>query len=333
VGNFNLKITDSGGVYTAEALHPTSGKLLGFIRFREKEGDLELTNFKAQLSRKALDLGVTSKRMKANQAGTHGEGFKVASLVMARSGYQVRYEASSHYWTFALGGRDCRHLYCNLTPISDNKLKKERTAYETNLRKGAQRELKGNKWEDVTVRIGRVVRPNWGNRISREQFLLWTKVALDLDRPSNLVETDYGTLIQDEAFSNKVYLKGLLLEGHSSSKRFKFGYNFQEGVVNRDRQRLSNPREEAKLLVRIWEDAIRTSVGSTCKEYVDMLMDETQWADVNLAESEITCVLANSIWIELLQRNTGEHKFYHSQDNGDEVSTHKVTYHGSFFSC
>lgn len=86
MGNFNLKITDSGGVYTAEALHPTSGKLLGFIRFREKEGDLELTNFKAQLSRKALDLGVTSKRMKANQAGTHGEGFKVASLVMARSG-------------------------------------------------------------------------------------------------------------------------------------------------------------------------------------------------------------------------------------------------------
>ena len=58
-----------------------------------------------------------------------------------------------------------------------------------------------------------------------------------------------------------------------------------------------------------------------------MLMDETQWADVNLAEAEITSALANLIWTELRERNTGEQKFYHSQDNGDEVSIHKSLCH------
>ncbi|KAH6663543.1 hypothetical protein B0J14DRAFT_449086, partial [Halenospora varia] len=62
-------------------------------------------------------LGVTSKRKKSHLAGTHSESFKVASLVMVRYGYQVRYDASSHYWSLRLGRRDGRHLYCHLTPI------------------------------------------------------------------------------------------------------------------------------------------------------------------------------------------------------------------------
>jgi hypothetical protein len=94
--NFRLIIKELEGEYPAEAYHPDSGKLLGFVRYLDDKGTLELTNFRARLSRKTLDLGVTSKRKEERLAGTHGEGFKVASLVMARHGYQVRFEASSY---------------------------------------------------------------------------------------------------------------------------------------------------------------------------------------------------------------------------------------------
>jgi hypothetical protein len=293
--------------------------LLGFIRYREKEGDLEFTNFGAKLSRETLDLGVTSKRKKDHLAGTHGEGFKVASLVMVRSGYQVRYEASSYYWSFTLGGKDGRHLYCNISPISDNKLEKQKKEHFDGVSKGSLRKLKANNWEDVTVRIGRVYGPYWGGKITREEFMAWTTVSLDLDRPLKSIEVAYGTLILDEAFGNKIYLKGLLLDGNSSAKKFKFGYNLLDGHVNRDRQRLTNPQDEAKVLANIWEAAIRMDMGNTLKIYVDMLLDQIEWADVNLAEDKISKSTAESIWQHLLDRDCGLNRFYHSRDNGDQV--------------
>jgi hypothetical protein len=139
---------------------------------------------------------------------------------------------------------------------------------------GFPQELKANNWEDVTVRIGRLHGPQWGERIEKQQFLSWVKVAIDLDQTTRVFKTVHGTLIQDEIFGNKVYLKGLLLETTSSAKRFKFGYDWMEGAVNRDRQRLSDPGEEAKILANIWEIPIREKAMGAINDYVEMLLDK-----------------------------------------------------------
>ena len=118
-----------------------------------------MTNFGAQLSRKSLDLGAISKRDKMHLAGTHGEGFKVAALVMSRHGYQVCFEASSYSWSFRFGDLDDKHLYCYLTPISEKKLKKQMKANRAETSQGFPRELEADNWEYVTVRIGRLYRP------------------------------------------------------------------------------------------------------------------------------------------------------------------------------
>jgi hypothetical protein len=123
-GQFLLDVKDSENEYFATALRRTHtyrdepGELLGFIRYSKAKGTLELTNFKAQLERKALDLGFTTKREKKQLAGTHGEGFKVASLVMLRGGHQVRYEASKYRWTFRFDGSKSDQLYCEFRPIA-----------------------------------------------------------------------------------------------------------------------------------------------------------------------------------------------------------------------
>jgi hypothetical protein len=220
---------------------------------------------------------------------------------MARDRFQVRYESSCYYWNFRLGGNNGRHLYCHLDPISNGKLEHDKGLHLDNDKKGSLSILKGKSWGDVTVRIGRVHGPNWGERITRQQFMKWIKVVLDLDRPLSCIETDHGTVILDETWSNRTYLKGLLLQG-DSSKKFKFGYNFLDGKVSRDRQRLSSSKEEVKLLASIWESATQSKSAGALKCYVDMLLDRTKWDDVKQAEDAISQFLANSIWKDLLDR-------------------------------
>jgi hypothetical protein len=325
-GKLKITVKDTNSFYIAEARHPISGALLGFIRFCIARGHLELTNFKAKLSRKALDLGTSSKRRKSNQAGTHGEGFKIASLVMVRNGYQVRYESQDHYWNFRLGGRGGRdedHLYCHFSKMRKSSVEKNFKKSKEDRLKKMPRGYTANSWEDVTVKMGNVSGPNNGEKITREIFMEWVKVALDLNKPSTTIEIPQGTIILDPSSQGKIYLKGLLLQDASSSK-FKYGYNFLHGQVNRDRQKLSSSEQEAKMLVEMWNSAIELESGSrtAVKNYVDMLTVNTEWADVEKAGHYISKFesLAKSIFEELERRDSGKNRFYYPQDSPSHVS-------------
>jgi hypothetical protein len=292
-------------------------RLLGFIRYSKEKGILELTNFRAKLGRKALKLGFSTKRQKAELAGTHGEGFKVASLVMLRKGYHVHFDASKFYWNFHFAGTDKDTLYCFFSAPKDHVVQKQMDAYKKRLAKVGSRELKTNIWEDVSVKIGKVPRSQ-GAKIDLATFNHWLKASLDLDRPTKFISTGYGRLIMDPNFRGRIYLKGLLLETNSA-RGFRFGYDLAEGKVNRDRQRLKNPEGEANVLARIWEEAIQKEAGDTIKEYVDMLRDRIDWADVILAKDHISEVTAKAVWQHLLEEDPERKLFYHDHKNADEV--------------
>ena len=305
---------DSKGVYIIEARHPSTDQLLGFISW--DNGTVQYSNFGAQLSRKALNLGVSTKRDDDNLAGTHGEGFKVASLVMLRRGYRVRYEASEYYWSFQFGGRNRDILYCKLTRMQAKKLKQQMQDFDAKAKTGSPRGLEANIWEDVTVKIGRIL--GKGDKVAREDFLKWIKVSLDLDRPSKVISTHHGRLILDNQFKGRIYLKGLLLENEPATP-FKFCYDFYQGEVNRDRERLSNERQEAKTLSKIWGDAIQIDEAAALPEFVELLQANTQWADVNLAEEYISIDTAKKIWQQLQVENSENKLFYYFDQNGDKV--------------
>ena len=293
--------------------------MLGFIRYKEKGGILELTNFKARLSRTTLDLGVTSKGEKDYLAGTHGEGFKIAALVMVRTGYQARIEASSYYWRFNFAGRSGSHLYCNLSPISEAKLQKQRRAHALKAEK--PRELQNHIWEDVSIKVGRVHGPNWGDKITRHEFNQWMKVTIDLDRTTEIIKTSHGSLILDERFSNKVFLKGLLLEGQSGGRKFKYGYDMRHGTVGRDRKALENSSEEFETLASIWGEAMARQEKDCLSKYVSMLFEQPKWADVGQAEKQMSSTTVKAIWEHLQARVSGLKTFYHDDRHGDTVRT------------
>ncbi len=327
--NFKYYKKNTATEWVMTAVHPTCGRALGFIRFLKDKGQLELTNFGASLSKESLDLGVSSKRSNRNMAGAHGEGFKVASLVMVREGYPVRYESSKFYWRFKFGGREKSHLYCFLTQMSENKLNQLIQA-DANTRATGHRELKGHIWEDVTVRIGNIPGSgrNFGEQIEFSDFEEWIRISFDLCPPAHYIRTHDGDLVFDKTFRGKMFLKGLLLGfGSTSMKEMKLCYNLAKGKVNRDRERLMDADEEASVFAKIWEEAIVSDPKRVLPVYVEMLLedDRSHWADVNMAEKNISRATAIQIWSYLREQKFGKEHFFYHRKTADQVPLHSYS--------
>jgi hypothetical protein len=70
---------------------------LGFIQYEKKSRRVMLVNACAQLWTDALQLGHTLKKGQLQFAGCHGEGLKLAAMVMCREGYSVSIETGNSY--------------------------------------------------------------------------------------------------------------------------------------------------------------------------------------------------------------------------------------------
>jgi len=303
------------------AIHPDKRTEIGYIRFWKKKGIVELTNYNAWLSGKTLGTGSTSKIGKDHLAGRHGEGDKVAALALFREGYSVRIKASGCDWEFfeaAEGTKDEGELCVYIKPRNAKNLQQLKDSHAKRVSQGRTRLRKGNIWEDVTFEIG----GGKGLLVVEAEFLKWIKLALELDppsQPSQVHETRRGSLILDPKFSNKMFLKGILLEESSSaSTRFEFGYNLFQGRVDRDRKRLSSSEEQGQLLAEIWEEAIEKD-ATLLTVYVKMLQSHPAPVDVALAEDYISLQTARKIWRYLLDEDPERKVFYYDSRRGEKV--------------
>jgi hypothetical protein len=306
----------TSGIYVTEAYHPNKDQMLGFIEYSERTGVIEFANFGAILTPSSLALGFSTKANKDHLAGGHGEGFKLATLVMLRTGYAVNIAASGFYWNFRWGGTNRKQLYCWFSDITVSELRNQKHAYQKKVDRNLPRERKANIWEDVSVKIGNV--HGKSEKIKKEDFLEWKKVSIDLDSPSRMIKTYCGSLILDESFKNKIFLKGLLLpRKDNEGALFKFSYDFLTGKINRDRERLGSAWQEAHLLARIWDCAIETE-QEILPEYIEMLQDiHYAWADVSLAKEHISRRTALRIWQFYLDQDPERKCFYYGGNDSD----------------
>jgi hypothetical protein len=296
--------------------HPNgTPMLLGWVRFDSGTGMIEITNRNAQLGPSFIDIGGSTKKKSNALAGGYGEGAKIAALILTRDGYQVQYQSTSFNWKFYLGGPKGLHFFCSLTPIS---IRERRAQLKTAFQQESPRDMITNPSEDVTVRIGSFDSGK-GNKVTMEEFREWIEVSLDLHRPSNVIETGVGSVIFDKNFSGKIFLKGLHLENYQSSKLFKYGYNFAKGSVGRDREKTANAQQEAHDLAAIWAVGIKDYQEITLAKYVEMMLDDKEWADINLVERYIIRPTLDKIWEFLLNGDPAREVFYHDDRNGDVV--------------
>jgi len=204
------------------AVYPDNGADLGFIRLKKRSGILELTNYNARLKGESLGIGGTSKEVKTHLAGRHGEGYKIAAAVLMQHKYAVIIKASDCVWYGVVPAKGKRHgeLLCfDIKKKSAAELQKAKETYAKKTSGGAKVSLRQNVWEDVTVTIGVLGikgRPP-GRSVTKEDFLRWIEFGLDLDPPTKIIKTDFGSILFDENHQNRLYLKGILLKDGAGS--------------------------------------------------------------------------------------------------------------------
>lgn len=302
---------------TDEEGDQSSRKLLGFIRFNRKAGSVELTNFQAKLERKNLFVGMSTKRGHDKFAGCHGEGFKLAAMVMRREGHYVRFAASEYYWNFSLRGRNRSHLACRLSPAKETSVEAKKQEFAARSAKPKfKRGLTSNIWEDVTVKVGKA-RGDGGVSVSEEEFRSWLEVTIDLDPPSltDVIQTAAGDLILDARFGGHIYLKGLRIEGHVSN--LAFGYNLAHGTIGRDRDRLKTAAEEDEMLNAIWEQAILTQGPDSVDTYIKLLHDREDCSEVGLTAQKLQKSAAQAVWARLKRLNP--YAFFYPQGGSSQT--------------
>ncbi|KAF9888555.1 hypothetical protein FE257_008486 [Aspergillus nanangensis] len=283
---------------------------LGFIRHDKSTGQVTLANACATLEPEALQLGKTTKRGKDQLVGCHGEGLKLAAMLMSREGYRVSVETNNTHWDFCL--QDSSQFRCTVSS-SERAIPKRRP----NPRRDMARFM-SRIWRDVTV----IIQPRHNpcrQEVSHEQFRKWLEVSMEIrgySYPESVIETDCGDLILDPRYRGKMFLKGLLLPSSISEPReLKLGYNFVEGDVNRDRQWLVNRQQEADLLRKIWESAIHKNRDLILPIYVNILWNFPRAPDVELAEDLLERPTRLLIWKHLLRIADGR-RFYFCQKTG-----------------
>lgn len=305
---------------------------LGYIRFQgsDGQGTIEITNRSATLQPGHMDLGGTGKAGDVHQAGAHGEGLKIALLVLmrGRQNHNVRCRTGGFNWrfNFTTQGR----LVARLRRMSPESMRKA----EDQAQRLSQRSLlpfAAKSDGDVQFVIGetRQGRDEYGRSVKRspvklEDFLFWTKAALFLHdtQDGSMVSTEHGDLLVDPKLRGTIYLKGLLLQ-ESTSRRsasitnlpLKFGYNFAFGQTNRERQSVAGAAEESASILAIWSSVLAAK-PEMVEEMSDMLNDhETEYADTSRPESHMDIQTASRLKDHLFGK---EGKWYYS---GEEKSS------------
>ncbi|KAH6989051.1 hypothetical protein BKA56DRAFT_477093 [Ilyonectria sp. MPI-CAGE-AT-0026] len=250
---------------------------LGYIRFspfNDEEGFVEVTNRKAVLQPGHLDFGSSSKRNENTQAGTHGEGLKLALLVLLRGhqNHAIRCTTGNVRWNFNFS--NLKKLVARLGKMTYAQIDAEQKASQVLLEDGVI-PFAPSASDDVQFLIGwskRKGRDDKGilrtrDRVYIDDFKEWCTSAIFLQciLDEDIVRTTAGDLICniESPSGGNLYLKGLLLKESTSydpasmtGKPLKFGYNFRDGSTNRERKHIQGRNAESQAILGIWDQVL-----------------------------------------------------------------------------
>ncbi|KAK7696965.1 hypothetical protein SLS64_014021 [Diaporthe eres] len=242
---------------------------LGFIRYKGRNGagTVELSNLRATLHPEHLDFGGTSKRGREDLAGAHGEGLKLAALVLMHSRQNHHVICRTGGFTLTFNLTDNGRLVARLRRIKAQKKARQpkNIAFPTPA-------VRANGDVQFIIGEGRDGRNQYGEKVKRSpvqqhNFKSWTKVALFLTNTeggnNSIISTVHGDLLTSEDLRGNLYLKDLLLRESTTYRsasitghRLGFGYNFAFGQTNRERQSLADAYEESVSICDILSAAL-----------------------------------------------------------------------------
>ena len=307
-------------------------------------GTVESTNLDATIQPRHLEMGGTSKDGDKRQAGVHGEGLKLALLIFQRrpQNHAVRCISGGFTWNFNFTNRG--KLVARLRRMTAEQVKRASASGSKAFTEGLAA-FAASPTRDVQFSIGQKSsgRNDIGDKMRRsqvslEQFNEWCKVAIFLQNVTSEANGDpvkvgskKGDLLMHPALRGNLYLKGLLLNAsngaHSASmtgQPLKFGYNFKEGSVNRERQSMASSRVEGLQILAIWDKVLplRPPLRSELSDLLNSV--EPKYADVILANEGLKEQTAILLKDHLFKDKS---KWYFSATEKEKVSSPETLIH------
>lgn len=176
---------------------------------------LTISNKSSVLNLDSLLLGMTSKSDDPSTIGSHGEGYKIAIMVLLREGKDITIynKGRNEIWTTKLV--KSRRFNNQLVPV----VYVEKKIFDKYTE------------DDLTVEV---------LGISEDEYEELVDTILDLQDDNDMIEIpDKGRILLNSSQSGKIYVKGLYV---CEKDYLKFGYDFDPHLIklDRDRKLISN---------------------------------------------------------------------------------------------
>ncbi len=182
-----------------------------YVNYNKDTETLEIGNKTSELTLDTLLLGSSTKRDDNSTIGKHGEGYKVAFVVLLREGKNIKVNNYGRKEIWATRLVKSRRYNNSLVPeITVNK-------------KAIWSKVPNN---NLTIEIEGITEEEYNTIISN---------TLQLQSNYKGYKTLYdGEILLDENQKGKVYVNGLYVCTHS---KLEYGYNFPPSVIKLDRDR------------------------------------------------------------------------------------------------
>ena len=184
---------------------------------------LVIENDGCTIPHEALLFGHTTKLGRGDLAGKFGEGLKLAMLVLARAGHEVRIRSGSEVWVPKIERSDKFDAEVLVVHVDKGRADKAR----------------------VQVEVGGITEEDFSS--TKDLFLFLSKLGKD-----ERIQTLAGSLLFGERFKGRVYVKGIFVQ---RSADLDHGYDLADAEIDRDRKMVDRWDLGYKLK-SIWNDAI-----------------------------------------------------------------------------
>lgn len=183
---------------------------MGFI-YDESSETLSITNKTSALEADSLLLGSTTKASNKDTIGTHGEGYKIAFMVLLRNGKKITVNnyGKREQWSV----RFVTSKKYNNQPIPTVFVDK----------KYVWQRVPDN---DLTILVEGITKEEYAQVVYNNLHLRETEVEC--------IKCTNGRILTGESEKGRLYVKGLFI---CENSQFKYGYDFEPRVITLDRDR------------------------------------------------------------------------------------------------
>jgi hypothetical protein len=232
---------------------------------------------------------------------------KVGICALLRSGLQVSYYTNREIWEWHFRRRQWRGENKNL-----NKLLIELHPHKPRLAKRDPdlhqdvREARVSAAKSTTV----IVKAKYWMEIDFGDYLFLHPPTGDLQN------TELGTVILDDKYRHKIFVKGIFIEsrGPGNPPPLRYGIDFSQASLDRDRRSLMTHSEAANNIARMWDTIIsRAPQEPTTQKYLEILLEEVDHLEVLSAEGFFSLPSAQALLRKLVSLYPGA--FFYSKED------------------